>query len=173
MNKFYKVSEAQYLKDILDGSKCTEEQKEEILKQLESIPLPKRSTVESAGYDFVTPVDITLQPGEEIKVATGIKMQLDPNKYLGLLPRSGHGFKYRLRLANTKGIVDADYYNNPGNEGHIFIKIVNEGKKVFEVKAGQAFAQGIISRYYLTDDDSVSAERVGGIGSTTVTTPAQ
>lgn len=167
MNKFYKVSASQYLKDILDGADSTKEQKEVIYAIYEAIPIPKRSTKGSAGYDFIAPVDICLQPGEEVKVATGIKVELDANKYLGLMPRSGHGFKFRLRLANTIGIVDSDYYNNPGNEGHIFIKLVNEGKKVFEVKAGQAFAQGIIEKYYLTDDDDVNAERVGGIGSTT------
>ena len=173
MNKFYKVSAEQYMKDIIDGGLVSREEEKAIYAQYEAITLPKRSTKESAGYDFITPVDICLQPGEELKVATGIKMQLDSNKYLGLLPRSGQGFKFRLRLANTEGIIDADYYNNPGNEGHIFIKIVNEGKKVFEVKAGQAFVQGIISRYYLTEDDDANAERIGGIGSTTVTTPAQ
>lgn len=133
------------------------------------INLPKRATKLSAGYDFFAPEDIKLAPGESIKVATGIKAYMQPDEVLMLFPRSGLGFKYFVRLANTVGVIDADYYGNESNDGHIFVKIRNEGDKELFIQAGDAFAQGIFIKYLLTDDDSFDngAERIGGEGSTT------
>lgn len=167
-NKFEKVSFGQYFNDMVGDIKdIPKEELENRMHEIyDDIKLPVRSTEDSAGYDFFAPEPIVISPGETIVIATGIKMQIVKNAFLALLPRSGHGFKYRLRLNNTVGIVDSDYYNNPKNEGHIFIKISNEGDKSLCIAHGEAFAQGIILPFLLTDDDAASNKRVGGIGST-------
>ena len=158
MNKFHKVSLDQYKKDrnVCDEVAETEHN---------AIKLPRRSTVQSAGYDFYAPFDFTLIPGCEIRFSTGIRMELDPDKFLAMYPRSGLGFKYRLRLSNTVGVIDADYFH-ADNEGHIGVKLCNEGDKIIRVKAGDAFMQGVITQYYLTDDDDADGVRTGGFGST-------
>lgn len=130
------------------------------------VELPKRKTKGSAGYDFVCPFDVCLLPGQELVIPTGIKCRMDDGWVLKVYPRSGLGFKYRCRLANTVGVIDADYYNNPDNEGHILIKIVNEGNKKMELHEGDSFVQGIFSEFGITTDDDVEDSRVGGVGST-------
>ncbi|MCR5591683.1 MAG: dUTP diphosphatase [Lachnospiraceae bacterium] len=140
---------------------------EEIKKVYDELQLPKRATSGSAGYDFYAPADITLTPGQTAKVPTGIRAKMDEDWVLMIFPRSGLGFKYRLQLNNTVGIIDSDYYNSD-NEGHIFIKITNdtnEGKTV-EIGKGSGFAQGIFLPYGITEDDDTDAERNGGFGST-------
>ena len=97
----------------------------------EDLKKPKRATRKSAGYDCYAPFDIDLEPNEEIKVPTGIKSYMLDDEMLLALPRSGSGFKYYIRLANTVGIIDADYIDSD-NEGHIWIKIRNEGNKNFQ-----------------------------------------
>lgn len=151
--KFEKVSLEEYLKanDSIDT--------------YNNIKLPKRATLYSAGYDFYSPIDFTLKPGETIKVPTGIRCKMIDSYVLMIFPRSSLGFKYRLQLDNTVGIIDADYYNAL-NEGHIFIKMTNNSEKVLEVKEGEAFAQGIFLEYGITYDDEVSESRKGGFGST-------
>ena len=134
----------------------------------DSIKMPKRATVGSAGYDFFTPCDITLAPGETVKIPTGIRVWIDDGWVLKLYPRSGLGFKFRLQLNNTVGIIDSDYYNSD-NEGHIFCRITNdsnEGKTV-SIKAGDGFCQGIFVEYGITIDDDTDGIRNGGFGSTT------
>lgn len=132
----------------------------------EQLKLPKRATAASAGYDFYAPYDFSLQPGETIKIPTGIRCKMQENYVLLLLPRSSLGFKYRLGLDNTVGVIDADYYNAL-NEGHIFIKITNNSKdKILNVKQGEGFAQGIFIQYGITVDDEVTTLRTGGFGST-------
>jgi len=171
MNKFEKVSFSEYynstkysaLYPIMDADIPL---LENIMVEYKEIKLPKRSTAKSAGYDFYAPVAFTLEPGNSIKIATGIKAQIDDNAFLALFPRSSLGFKYRLRLDNTVGIIDSDYYNNGNNEGHIFIKITNEGTTPLTVNAEDAFAQGIFIPFLKTVDDDTTEERVGGIGST-------
>ena len=158
--KFEKVSLDRFAQDWDLGGSAEE--------VYQSIKLPKRATKGSAGYDFYAPVDIELAPGETIKIPTGIRAKIDDAWVLKLYPRSGLGFKFRLQLNNTVGIIDSDYYNSD-NEGHIFCKITNdsnEGKKVF-VKAGDGFCQGIFIEYGITVDDDVCEERNGGFGSTT------
>ncbi len=135
----------------------------------EKIMLPRRATRGSAGYDFFAPFSFKLSPGETIKIPTGIRVKIDENWVLKLYPRSGLGFKYRLQMNNTVGIIDSDYYNSD-NEGHIFIKITNdtnEGKTV-EVAEGTGFAQGIFIEYGITVDDEADGVRNGGLGSTTI-----
>ncbi len=131
----------------------------------EEIRLPRRATSGSAGYDFFSTLDFDLGPGQEIKVPTGIRARIDEGWVLSIYPRSGLGFKYRLRLSNTVGIIDSDYYGS-SNEGHIFIKIVNCGEKTLSVRRGDAFAQGIFTEYGITVDDEADGVRDGGFGST-------
>lgn len=134
----------------------------------EKLPLPRRATKGSAGYDFFAPFTFILHPGETIKIPTGIRVKMDEDWVLTLYPRSGLGFKYRLQMNNTVGIIDSDYFDSD-NEGHIFIKMTNatnEGKTI-EVPRGTGFAQGIFLEYGITVDDEVSDVRNGGLGSTT------
>ena len=142
--------------------------KEEIKAIYDSIKLPHRATKQSAGYDFYAPVDVTMKPGEIVKIPTGIRVEMEEGWVLKCYPRSGLGFKYRLQLNNTVGTIDSDYYYSD-NEGQIFAKITNdsnEGKTV-EVEAGDGFMQGIFVQYGITLDDDVTEVRNGGFGSTT------
>ena len=164
--QFFKVSYEQYKEAYLDT--YGEASEEEIQNVYDSIKLPKRATSGSAGYDFYAPVAITLEPGKTVKVPTGIRAKMEDNWVLKLYPRSGLGFKYRLQLNNTVGIIDSDYYDSD-NEGHIFAKITNdsnEGKTV-EIAEGTGFMQGIFIEYGITLDDDVTEVRNGGFGSTT------
>lgn len=133
---------------------------------VEKVALPERATTGSAGYDILSTKDFTLNPGEEILIPTGLKAYMLPDEYLLIVPRSSHGFKYYVRLANTVGIIDSDYYNNAKNEGHIWVKIRNESDKSFKVKRGEPFCQAIFQKFLITDSDKAQATRKGGIGST-------
>lgn len=119
----------------------------------------------SAGYDFASPLTFTLNPDETIKIPTGIRCGMNTDWVLMIYPRSGLGFKYQICLANTIGVVDADYYFS-NNEGHIFVKLVNRGDKSVHINLGDAFAQGIFMEYGITEDDRVETFRNGGFGST-------
>ncbi len=134
----------------------------------ESIALPKRATSGSAGYDFFAPFNIELKAGETVKVPTGIRVKISEGWLLSLYPRSGLGFKFRLQLDNTVGIIDSDYYFSD-NEGHIFAKLTNDSKegKTVTVAAGTGFMQGIFTEYGITEDDDTAGIRNGGFGSTT------
>ena len=127
--------------------------------------MPTRSSVGSAGYDIHTPYGFTLKPGEDIKVPTGLKCKMNDGWFLMAVPRSGLGFKYYTRLANTVGIIDASYYNNESNEGHMFVKIRNEGDKDVVVEKYDRICQMIFVPFGITEDDNVTAERTGGFGS--------
>lgn len=132
----------------------------------DDIKLPTRATSGSAGYDFRSTQEITLAPGESIVIPTGIKCRMEFGWVLQVYPRSSLGFNYRAVLANTVGIVDEDYYNNKGNEGHIMIKICNDGNKELKINEGDKIAQGIFMRYGITENDSATGARNGGTGST-------
>ena len=131
----------------------------------DGIKLPKRATAKSAGYDFFAPTALTVAPNETVTVATGVRALMPASWCLMIFPRSGLGFKYKLRLNNTVGIIDADY-SDSDNEGHIFIRMTNESDKPLEIEKGSAFAQGIFVQYLLTEDDDTTATRNGGLGST-------
>lgn len=163
--KFEKVSKGQFLKDWLDTFGGDETAAELVY---ENLKLPKRATKGSAGYDFYSPLNFTLKPGETIKIPTGIRASMREDYVLMLFPRSGLGFKFRLQLNNTVGIIDSDYYYSD-NEGHIFIKLTNDSNegKVLEQAAGTGFAQGIFLPFGITEDDDVTEIRNGGFGSTT------
>ncbi len=162
--KFERVSFGEYKKVLTE---CFPEWEAQAEQRYENIRLPKRATVGSAGYDFTTTVPISLKPGEEIKIPTGIRVKMEDGWVLMLYPRSGLGYKYRLQLNNTVGVIDSDYYGSD-NEGHIQIKLTNDSKtgKVLELKAGDAFAQGIFTEFGITEDDDTVALRNGGFGST-------
>lgn len=132
----------------------------------DNIKLPRRATKCSAGYDFYAPTDVVFEAGQTVTIATGIRAVMPSGYFLMIVPRSGLGFKYKLRLNNTVGIIDADYVDSP-NEGHIFVRMTNESDKRLEIAAGEAFAQGILLEYHTTTDDDATEPRHGGLGSTT------
>ena len=161
--RFEKVSFEQFQSGF-DGQFTLEEIKE----MYDNLQLPKRATKGSAGYDFYAPFDITLNPGETVKVPTGIRSQMEDGWVLKLYPRSGLGVKFRLQLNNTVGIIDSDYYYS-SNEGHIFAKITNDSNegKIVTIKEGDGMVQGIFLPFGITEDDEVDTIRDGGFGSTT------
>ena len=164
--KFEKVSFEQFKKDWQgEHPQDTESTIKEIY---DAIRLPKRATAGSAGYDFYAPAAFTLKPGETTKILTGIRARIDDGWVLKLYPRSGLGFKFRLQLNNTVGIIDSDYYGSD-NEGHIQVKLTNDSKegKEVSVEAGTGFSQGIFVEYGITVDDDACEVRNGGFGSTT------
>ena len=134
----------------------------------EELTLPNRATKFAAGYDIKSTLSFTLEPGEDIVIPSGFKAYMQVGEMLALFPRSGMGFKYQIQLANTVGIGDGDYYNCESNEGHYFIKLVNRGKKSWEVKVGDGIGQAIFMPILLADgDDFETGElRTGGFGST-------
>lgn len=164
--KFHKVSPAQFVKDWKDTFPTADEK--EILSVYENIRLPLRATAGSAGYDFFAPVDITLAPGETAKIPTGIRVEMEQDWVLKCYPRSGLGFKFRLQLNNTVGIIDSDYFYSD-NEGHMFMKLTNDSKegKTLELGQGEGMVQGIFMQYGITEDDDADGVRNGGFGSTT------
>ena len=142
MRKFEKISIEQFKKDITEDEKLYKE-----------YLLPKRSTKYAAGYDFYSIFDYTLKPGEIKKIPIGVKVIMEDDDALLLLDRSSMGFKYNVRMCNQVGVIDKDYYNNNDNEGHMWIKIQNEGKKDYIVKKGDGICQGIFIKYLKSDDD--------------------
>ena len=164
--KFEKVSWAQFQKDYVDtfGEGKTIDMNE-IRKIYDNIKLPIRATSGSAGYDFKSPITFTLKPGLTIKIPTGIRVKIDDGWVLKCYPRSGLGFKYKMRMANVVPIIDSDYYYSD-NEGHIFLKLSNEGEKDISINSGDKIIQGVFVPYGITYDDCVNKTRNGGVGST-------
>lgn len=171
--KFEKVSFEQFKKDWIDTFDAVEEIgtaefiDEHIRMIYDGIELPTRSTSGSAGYDFKMPISFTLEAGESKKIPTGIRCQMREGWVLMEFPRSGLGFKFGLSVANTVGIIDEDYYYSD-NEGHIFVKLVNQSVLAQDIRfdAGNAFCQGIFVPFGVTNDDDVTTVRNGGMGST-------
>lgn len=156
MRKFEKISYEQFKKDITDN--------EELYNSYE---LPKRKTKYSAGYDFISLIEKNLTPGESVLIPTGVKCSLNENDVLLIVVRSSLGFKHNIRLVNQVGVIDADYYNNESNEGHILIKLKNEGDHDYKIEIGSAIAQGLIINYNIIDnEEEINTVRTGGTGST-------
>lgn len=130
------------------------------------VELPSRGTKFSAGYDFRTLTRVELKPGEQKVVPTGVKAEMDGDDVLLVFPRSSVGIKKGVVLANTVGVIDADYYNNPDNDGHILIALKNLSDSTAVFEKGERIAQGIFVKYGVTSDDKVLSERKGGTGST-------
>ncbi len=156
MRKFEKISLSQFIKD----TGLTE-------KEYNEYKLPKRSTKYSAGYDFAALTDFTINPNEIKLIPTGIKADMNNNEVLMIYIRSSLGFKFNLRMCNGTGIIDKDYYNNRDNEGHIFVKLQNEGDQPKEFKKGENIVQGIFLNYLTVEGETeITKERIGGVGST-------
>lgn len=164
--RFHKVSEERFAADWMDTFRTASQ--EEARSIYKKIRLPGRATAGSAGYDFFSPADFTLNPGEIVKIPTGIRVEMEQEWVLKCYPRSGLGFKYRLQLNNTVGIIDSDYFYSD-NEGHIFAKLTNDTRdgKTVVIPADTGFMQGIFVEYGITVDDDVTDVRNGGFGSTT------
>ena len=183
MSSFSKVSFDQFKRDWLDTfdalADVPEDATEDEIKEHENelnkhihgiydnIKLPKRATAQSAGYDFFSPMSFVLEPNDSIKIPTGIRCEMYDGWVLMGFPRSGLGFKYGIRMANTVSIIDGDYFDSD-NEGHIFIKIVNDGALSQEIRIdkGSAFCQGVFVPFGITLDDDTTDIRNGGLGST-------
>lgn len=161
--RFYKVS----LKQFAEGCGDLGLEEKEVERIYREIALPRRATSGSAGYDFFTPIPVVLKPGQTAKIPTGIRVEMEEDWVLKCYPRSGLGFRYRLQLNNTVGIIDSDYFYSD-NEGHIFAKITNDTneEKCLELKAGDGFMQGVFVEYGITVDDRADGVRNGGFGST-------
>ena len=159
--RFELVSEKEFIKDsqgLLKGDPS---------ERYQNLKLPRRATAGSAGYDFFLPEEIEVKPGQTVTIPTGIRVKMRRDYVLLLMPRSSLGFRYRMQLNNTVGVIDSDYYH-ADNEGHIFARITNDTNqdKTMSLSAGTAFLQGIFMRYGLAEDDDTVTERTGGIGST-------
>ncbi len=153
---FEKISFEQFQKDVVDDREL-----------YESFPLPKRSTKESAGYDFISLFDFILKPGETRKIPLGVKIHMNPGDVMFLLVRSSQGFRYNVRMCNQVGVFEADYCDNPDNEGHAWVKLQNQGDQDYVVHYGDKICQAIFLKYLTVDcEEEISTVRTGGIGST-------
>ncbi len=152
--RFLHVSEEQYQADRLPGS-----------LEVWDIPLPRRATSGSAGYDFTCPATVTLAPGASIVIPTGVRCKMEAGWVLLLFPRSGLGFKHRICLANTVGVIDSDYFAAK-NEGHILVKLVNGSDHAVTLPQGDRFCQGVLLPHGLAEETAVENTRIGGFGST-------
>lgn len=161
-----KVTKDQFINDM-KATFGTKYDYQQLSDYYDLLKPPTRATKGSAGYDFESPISFELKPGETIKIPTGIRVKINDGWVLKLYPRSGLGFKFRVQMNNTVGIIDSDYYNSD-NEGHIFCKITNDTNedKTVSVNKGTGFCQGIFVEYGITFDDDVTDERNGGFGST-------
>lgn len=176
--KFEKVTFGTFLKFFQNNQEMMEyanaysnnfENAEGYIKYLyDNIKLPERKTKHSAGYDIYSPVPFfNIKENSKVVLPSGIKATMPSNMVLKLYVRSSVGIKYDLELSNIVGIIDADYYNNPDNEGHILIGIRNNSETPYIIpEEKNNLCQGIFVNYFTTEDDNVDAERIGGVGST-------
>ena len=142
MRTFEKISFEQFKKDVKDDKKL-----------YESYSIPKRETKYAAGYDFEALEDFVLKPGEIKKIPTGIKANMEEDEVLLLFVRSSQGFKYNVRMCNQVGVIDKDYYNNTSNEGHMWVRLQNEGDKDYVVKKGDGILQGMFTKFLTIDNE--------------------
>ena len=154
--KFTHVSEAQYAEAMAER---------EGYLPLEEIPLPRRATAGSAGYDFVSPLEVTVPAGGSALIPTGVRAEMEPGWVLMLFPRSSLGFRHALRLSNTVGVIDSDYAFAK-NEGHIMVKLRNPLSEPVTIGRGDRFCQGVFLPYGTAEEEQVTAGREGGFGST-------
>lgn len=142
----------------------------EIAKGFEDrgVVLPQRKTAKSAGYDIIalTDEDVYVHPGMSVNLETGVKACMEDDEVMLLFIRSSLGIKQGLTLSNSCGVIDADYYNNPDNDGHFILNIINTGNSVQRIPARSRVAQAVFVKYLTVDNDNATGERIGGIGST-------
>ena len=134
----------------------------------EGITLPTRSTTGSCGYDFYTPESVVVMPGDTVQVKSFVKAKIDPGYFLAIYIRSSMGIKRKISIANGTGIIDADYYGNPANDGNIIFALHNYGDEPQYIKADERVCQGVFMPFGVVEDDKAGSERSGGIGSTGV-----
>lgn len=171
--KFEKIKFEIFLEDFKKNlSEYFPDYTDEKIKDIyDNIKLPERGTAGAAGYDIYSPVDMSIPFGKSVVIPTGLRCRIDEDWDLEIVPRSGSGFKYGIRLANTTGIIDSDYYSS-SRDGHIMVKLVNNDPAVntknadFSMDAGKGFAQGLFRQYGITEDDNATAQRIDGFGST-------
>lgn len=171
--RFEKVSFEQFKKDWLkymSYENMSDEQIDTYIRQIyEDIKLPRRATLCSADYDFYMPDYKCVGFTRPTVIPTGIKCSMNYSWVLNIYPRSGHGFKYGTHLVNSVGIIDGDYYNNDTNEGDIIIKLINDENVCLNnlsLPKGEAFCQGVFTKFGITENDDADGIRDGGIGST-------
>lgn len=169
IGRFQKVSFEEYLKQLA-ANHMVDETNEDLIAEAkaeyDAITMPVRATSGSAGYDFCIPFGMNVHAGQTYVIPTGIRAYIEPGWFLEMVPRSGLGFKYGMRLENTCGIIDGDYFF-ADNEGHIMLKIT--ARTSFCLNAGDRFAQGIFLPHGITSNDRpLKAARRGGFGSTGV-----
>ena len=154
--RFTRVSEGQYA-EAMQGQDCM---------PLAEVPIPRRATAGSAGYDFVSPLEVTVPAGGMALIPTGIRAEMEPGWVLMLFPRSSLGFRHALRLSNTVGVIDSDYAFAK-NEGHIMVKLRNPLSEPVTIGRGERFCQGVFLPYGTAEEDGIEFEvRAGGMGST-------
>ena len=156
MRKFEKISFEQFKKDLSDD-----------INLYNNIEIPKRSTMKSAGYDIKSMEDGIIKPGEAKSFKTGLKVTMNDDEVLYIYSRSSQGYKYNVSLANSVGVIDSDFYNNPSNEGHFQVRLINLGNEDYLVNIGDRIAQGVFMKYLVVDDEEeIKSKRTGGLGST-------
>jgi len=164
-----KITTAIITNALDDRTKIRGFEKITIAKNNDDIHLPKRMTIHSAGYDFVSPISIIIPKQQFATIPLGIKAYFQPDEVLLIYSRSGLATKQGIRLRNATAVIDSDYYNNEHNEGEICIILENSSDKDFEVTKGMRIAQGVFQKILFADDDSEQVKkqsRQGGLGST-------
>ena len=153
---FEKISYEQFKKDISPD-----------IKLYNSIEIPIRSTLNSAGYDIKSMYDGIIKPGKSMAFKTGLKVAMNGDEVLYIYSRSSFGYKFNVTMVNSVGVIDSDFYNNEENEGHFSVCLINHGESDFEVKIGDRIAQGVFMKYLTVDDEEkIDNKRIGGLGST-------
>ena len=152
---FEKISYEQFKRDFKDD-----------FETYKNYELPTRSTKHSAGYDFRAIYDFKIEPGEQKRIFTGVKVNMENDEVLMLYNRSSNPKKKGLILANSVGVIDKDYYGNPDNDGHIMFAFYNIKEEDTVIKKGEAIGQAVFQKYFISDDDVAEGERMGGFGST-------
>lgn len=171
MAEFSNVSFQQFKNDWIDtfpelmNGSSNDDIDEHIRDIYDNIKLPKRATAQSAGYDFFSPMSFVLEPNDSIKIPTGIRCEMYDGWTMLLFIRSSLGFKHGLSMPTSVSVIDSDYFD-ADNEGHIMVKLRNNGTKSVRVDKGDGFVQGVFVPFGITLDDNTTTERTGGIGST-------
>ena len=168
--EFYKVSFDQFVEDYRKINGLEVISKDGITALMEAhknIRLPERATSGSAGYDFFSPFEFSVEPGQTVTFPTGIRCRMKEGWVLFLFTRSSLGLKYRFQLDNSVAVIDYDFFFSE-NEGHIMAKFTNDGRegKVVHIEPGKAYMQGVFVKFGITVNDNVTQKRNGGIGST-------
>ena len=136
---------------------------EQFRRNTGEIKLPTRASEHSAGYDFYSPVDITIQPKEMVMIWTDVKAHMYYDNALFIIPRSSMG-KHPIMISNTIGLIDSDYYGNSDNDGNIGFRLLNLGDTPYEIKMGDRIGQGVFIKYGVVKDDTATTKREGGFG---------